>query len=70
MNVDNGSERYYATFVLRVWVNLQVREQRFRLEDLRSGDGLVFHDASELADYLHNGLLPPAAPLSPPTRSF
>ena len=66
MELEFGSERYHATYVLRVWVGQQAHEQRFRLEDLRSGHGLVFHSASELAEYLHGGLLPPAAPHTEP----
>ena len=70
MNAENKPERQYAIYVLRVWVDPQTHEQRFRLEELHSGNGLVFHSANDLADYLRNVMLPQAAPYSLPADLF
>jgi len=70
MIVEIKSERYHATYILRVWTGRQAHEQRFRLEDLHSGHSLVFHSAVELSDYLRRELPPPAEPSLPSDESF
>lgn len=51
---DNLPLRHPAIYFLRVWRDGQSREIRLRLEDVHTGQAIVFANVDDLAEYLAN----------------